>query len=951
MFPGGYIVIQNYLKLLEQHNLLIKVGNIKPDLTLGRPHTDNRDVSYGDTFIAIKGNSFDGHNFIDNALSRGATLIVGENELTGDKPYIQVNDSRKAAALAARVFFKNPSSSFTLIGITGTNGKTTTSLMLFQALGLLGYNCGWIGTLGYKIGKQDFPTSHTTPDIIQLNEIFAAMVEQGVSHVVMEVSSHALALDRVYGVEFDYCLFSNLTREHLDFHGSMEEYFETKYSFFAGAARHAACSIVNLNDKYGIEIHQRMVALNARIYGVSSGHFTAQHEDADFRICDPQTSIEGCSFTLKSKDHTLGISSRLIGDFNVENLALAVSTLQVMGFEPKQIMNICTQLEPVCGRIEPVPNNRQLGVFVDYAHTPDAITNLISACRKLPHNRIITIIGAGGDRDKGKRPLMLKAALSQSDAVIVTDDNPRTESADQIIREIVQDSDIYLPWWIIRDRKEAIRAAIRLACPGDIVLICGKGHETYQEIAGIRHDFDDHLIAAEALLSPTLEKAEDELILPLDLVMIQILAELNTFDTGYTKPVSYRFLCTDTRSIKPNSVFIALKGDNFDANEFILNVLSDTSCRAIGSNPLIQHERMILAADPAEFMSRILKKYLQMFDIFKIAITGSTGKTSTKEIISQILMSQAPVLKTLKNENNIIGLSKTILRIEPQYRYAVFEMGTNHFGEIAAMADTVLPDAAIILNIGPSHLEYFGDEEGVFKEKTALFNRPLAQRIYPADDARFGIYAQMGISVGYAPSADYRITDWSLDDSGQTFMLRDSKWSIPYQARHYTINVSFAIALALELGMEPKAIQAALDTPLEIENRMQIEAYDERIVIVDCYNANPVSMQSALETWRDMHPELPHIAYLGDMLELGEQATMYHQMIGAILAEMKCDSLITIGELSRYYQSASCASMHYKTIDDLLAEFQLPAQPCVILIKASHGIHLERLLPKLKGEN
>ncbi|HNQ43078.1 MAG TPA: UDP-N-acetylmuramoyl-L-alanyl-D-glutamate--2,6-diaminopimelate ligase, partial [Candidatus Cloacimonadota bacterium] len=909
------------------------------------------DVSSEDTFIAIKGGSFDGHSFISDALRRGASLAVGTQDSPEDIPYIKVKDSRKAAALAAKVFFCNPSSAFTLIGITGTNGKTTTSLMLFQALGLMGLKCGWIGTLGYKIGTQDFPTLHTTPDIIQLNEIFSAMHEQGVSHVVMEVSSHALALDRVYGVEFDYCMFSNLTREHLDFHGNMDDYFETKYTLFSRAAESGATSIINLHDPFGQEIYSRLNEKKARVYGLGQEQeVLTEAPDTYFQISNVCTSLEGSTFTLSSQDLDLHIASKLIGQFNAENLALAVTTLIVMGFDPSDIMKHVIKLQPVRGRIEPVPNTRGLGVFIDYAHTPDAISNLVSACRKLPHQRIITVIGAGGNRDKGKRPLMLKAALSQSDAVIVTDDNPRTENPDQIIYDIVQESDFYLPWWIIRNRSEAIHAAIRLACEGDIVLICGKGHETYQEISGVRHDFDDHKVAAQALRKPLVEKASDELILPLDLLTIQLLSGTNHPGGGYTQPVQLRYISTDTRKIKPNSLFVAIKGEHYDGNKYIEDVLRDVTCMAIGSNQQARHERFFYAENPALFMSMILKKYLQMFHIFKIALTGSTGKTSTKEILALILETKAPVLKTAKNENNIIGLAQTILRIEPSHRYGVFELGTNHFGEISSLADSLLPDAGVILNIGPSHLEYFGDEEGVFREKTCLFKRPLAQRFFPADDPRFEVFDQQGISVGYKADASYQITNLSLDGKGQSFELNGTKWQIPYQARHYVINAAFAIALALELKLDPESIQAALNVPLTIENRMQIEHIGGMILIIDCYNANPISMQSALETWHDTAPILPHIAYLGDMLELGSQAVMYHKMIGAMLAEMGCSALYTIGDLSRHYHSTSCPAWHYQRVDELLAELQKPSPPCVVLLKASHGIHLEKLIPRLRGE-
>ncbi|MCB5287220.1 MAG: UDP-N-acetylmuramoyl-tripeptide--D-alanyl-D-alanine ligase, partial [Candidatus Cloacimonetes bacterium] len=315
----------------------------------------------------------------------------------------------------------------------------------------------------------------------------------------------------------------------------------------------------------------------------------------------------------------------------------------------------------------------------------------------------------------------------------------------------------------------------------------------------------------------------------------------------------------------------------------------------------------------------------------------------------QVLQSEAPVLKTQQNENNIIGLCKTILRISPEHKYGIFEIGTNHFGEIAILADTIMPDAGIILNIGPSHLEYFGDEEGVLREKSDLFRRALELRMYPADDLRFERYKDKGISVGFAPAADYQIQDIIPGEGSQAFTLAGVQWQIPYQAPHYVINTSFVIATALLLGLGPHKIQSALNQPVNLDLRMQIENWADRHLILDCYNANPVSMQSALEFWRDYLPGLPHIAILGDMLELGERGELYHQMIGAIILESGEHTLYTVGDQARLYHPLP--ENHYADVTGFLAAFPRLPQEAVILVKGSHGIHLEKILPQLRGEN
>lgn len=931
-------MISDYLELLQKHKLLLSSRVETPQSSLPRPWTDHRQLQPEDCFIAIKGENFDGHKVIPAALSKGASLIIGEDS----QATIQVADSRKAAALYAYLYNGRPAEKFKLYGVTGTNGKTTVSLMLYQILRRLGHSCGWIGTLGYKINDTHYNTQHTTPDILQLHQIFKEMADAQVQDVVMEVSSHALALDRVYNVNFDLCLFTNLSRDHLDFHKDMDAYFAAKYLLFERAMQNSAISVINIDDEHGAVIAQRVRANGAQLFTLG------RQAQADWQIIDADTQLDHSSFGLiDQRQQIIKIQSPLIGSFNIDNLALAMVTLLAEHHSAAILCEVIPELHSVPGRIEAVANNKGIGVYVDYAHTPDALINLLKSINKLPHGRIISIIGAGGNRDQGKRPLMLQAALRHSDAVIITDDNPRYENPNQIVRDIARDRDLALPWWIIRDRHVAIQSAIRMAEAGDIVLICGKGHENYQEIKGIRYDFDDRQVAAAALQRTIAAKAEDELILPLDPLMLTILMEEEIHAEADPGLQSYRYLCTDSRKVKPGSLFFALEGEHFDGNSFIPGLLAESDCFAVGSVPSLSHERYFYTKEPVLLMAKTLQKYIQMFDIYVLALTGSTGKTSTKEILANILGRHRPTIKTLKNENNIIGLCKSILRIEPEHRFAVLELGTNHFGEISLLADTIRPDAGIILNVGPSHLEYFGDEEGVFKEKTELFHRALDLRLYPADDLRFEGYRESGKSVGFSPAADYPISHLAATQQGQSFVLSGQDYAIPYQAAHLVINSAFAIAAALHLQIPFQSIQAALQLPVELDMRMQIEDHQGSWLIVDCYNANPVSMQAAIEFWRDWHPELPHIAFLGDMLELGEQAAMYHNMVAAMLAEAKAEAIFSVGHYAQVYNPDP--SHHYATVDDLLQDFPLLPTEAVLLIKASHGIHLEKVLPILRG--
>jgi len=949
-------VIYRILDALKEHSLLVETANLKKlENWQGKVQTDNRKIKPGDIFVCIQGANFDGHNFINSALEKGAALIVCREINKKDIPYIKVKDSRKAAAVIARTVMLPEKITYTLIGITGTNGKTTTSLILYEALRNLGFRCGWIGTLGYYIEGKKFPSERTTPDIIELNEIFAQMIKAKVDYVVMEVSSHSLSLDRIYGVKFDYCLFSNLGYDHLDFHQTLENYGKAKMSFFEQGAKDGSISVINTADSFGVQIRDMLKEKKAKVYSLGSN-------DAEFQYLDIKTDISKSSFKLVAENCEISVTSRLIGSFNIQNLGLAALTLYALGFSPEEIHHSLQDIPPVKGRLERVENNCKIGIFIDYAHTPEAIENVLKAVEDLPHKRILTLMGTGGDRDKGKRPLMLKSALNHSDVVIISDDNPRSENPEAIIKDIVSSADIFLPWWIIRNRQQAITSIIRLAQKEDIVLICGKGSEDYQEIEGIRHHFNDREETLKALSErEAINKDDDELILPIDQTLLKLLLTPNwePEPKGYREPSSYYFLSTDSRSIKPGSVFIAIKGERYDGHSYLEDILKIKENCAIGEIPYplnqsSEKNRYYQVDNCLKAMGLISRKYLQLFPAKKIALTGSTGKTTCKELMAQVLQSSAPVLKTLANENNIIGLCKTIIRIKPEQQYAIFELGTNHFGEIAALAEVANPDIGIILNIGPSHLEYFGDEEGVFREKITLFKRPLALRLYPGDDYRFKCFANEGISIGYNENCDYRITQHKCYSENQSFYLNEDLWVLPYGAPHFALNSAFAIVLGLKLGIKKEKIQTALNEPIQLELRNQVEKRGTGLLILDCYNANPYSMQKALEYWQELNPELPHYAILGDMLELGESSIMYHQMISAMLSEMHYEQLITVGNYSRiFHPENESPILHYNTVEELIANRKLNSLPenAVILVKGSHAIQLERIIPILKGEN
>jgi UDP-N-acetylmuramoyl-L-alanyl-D-glutamate--2,6-diaminopimelate ligase len=456
---------------------------------------DSRETSPGGLFVAVRGNVVDGHSFIEQAIDRGAIAIVAEEPgLTQRVTHIQVPDSRDALARLAAAFYDNPSKQLRMIGVTGTNGKTTTTFLIKHLLERGGQRTGLLGTVSYEIGERVLPASRTTPESLDLQSILAQCVDAGCTNVVMEVSSHALELDRVDGISFRVAIFTNLTQDHLDFHPGMKEYFEAKAKLFAGlrdSRGKGRTAIINVDDAYG----QQLIARFGRDVPIITVGMGAR---ADFRASNFKIEPTGTSYQLDIKGKSFLVRLPLIGRFNIYNSLAALAAIQALGLDVRAAVLALARAPQVPGRLEAVPARRQFQIFVDYAHTDDALLNVIKTCRDLGPNRLIIVFGCGGNRDKGKRPLMGAAADQNADYSIITSDNPRKEDPAQIIRDI-EAGFRSKRFESVLDRREAITRAIRLAQPRDIVLIAGKGHEKYQEFADRTIPFDDIEVAARAL--------------------------------------------------------------------------------------------------------------------------------------------------------------------------------------------------------------------------------------------------------------------------------------------------------------------------------------------------------------------------------------------------------------------------------------------------------------------
>ena len=462
------------------------------DLAIEKMEFDSRKIAESDVFIAIRGTISDGHEFIETAINKGAVAIICDEFpeiIVQGITYIKVNDTNKAMAFMAANYFDNPSQKLKLIGITGTNGKTTIASLLFQLFQKAGFKTGLLSTVKIVVDTNEYKATHTTPDSISINYYLNEMVSAGVDYCFMEVSSHGIHQKRIEGLHFTGGVFTNLSHDHLDYHATFSEYRDVKKSFFDYLPK-TAFALSNIDDKNGSVMLQNTNAIK-RSYALKT------YADYKAQILENQLS----GLLLKINDNEVWV--RLIGTFNAYNLLAIYGTAVELGMESLEVLRLLSELESVSGRFQYIISNGKITAIVDYAHTPDALENVLKTINDIrtKNEQLITVVGCGGDRDKTKRPVMAGIASDLSDKIIITSDNPRSENPETIIEEMERGvaPQNYKKTVSIVDRKQAIKAACQLAQANDIILIAGKGHETYQEINGVRHDFDDMKIVKEML--------------------------------------------------------------------------------------------------------------------------------------------------------------------------------------------------------------------------------------------------------------------------------------------------------------------------------------------------------------------------------------------------------------------------------------------------------------------
>jgi murE/murF fusion protein len=933
---------------------------------------DSRQAKAGDAFIAWPGAVQDGRQFVGGALANGAVACLVEAQgadafaLQGVQIAGYLGLKRDTGTIAAQ-FYAEPSGQLPLVAVTGTNGKTSTAWWLAQALCVLptAVPCGVIGTLG--VGAVPLPgeavalagvrsTGLTTPDPVTLQKTLRTFVDAGLKACAMEASSIGLEEQRMAGAQVRVAVFTNFTQDHLDYHGSMEAYWQAKRGLFDREGLQAA--VINVDDSKGAELAMALQGTALDVWTVSC------RQSARITACEVRLQGGGLHFTVNEGAQSVALQTHIIGDYNVSNLLGVIAAMRALGVPLADAVQACSQLKPVPGRMECVGGEGQPLVAVDYAHTPDALAQVLAAVRPLAEQRggrLWCVFGCGGDRDASKRPLMGAIAARTADHVVVTSDNPRSEKPETIVAQILlgiadrEHVDVEV------DRARAIAASIGRAQAQDVIVIAGKGHESTQEQSGVKTPFSDMAHATQALVqrSPVFVAQEVAAMLP------------GSQLAGNAAAAAAR-VHTDTRTIAVGDLFVALKGERFDANTLLAQAVEqgasivvchrDADVRGLSDGVACIH------VDDTRVALQVLatawrKKH---GSVRLIGVTGSNGKTTVTQMIASILRAHcgADSLATQGNLNNDIGVPLTVLGLRTYHRMAVVEMGMNHPGEIAQLAAIAQPDVVLVNNAQREHLEFMHTVEAVARENGSAiqFLGMDGVAVFPAADTYTPLWQSLAgtrkvLLFGNAvagngvalQSAQWGAGAWQVQALWGT---QEITLHLHIAGRHNVMNALAAAACALAAGVPLAAVEQGLCAfePVKGRSRALTLEWDgvKRTLVDDTYNANPDSVRAAIDVLAELPG--PRLLVLGDMGEVGDNGPQFHAEVASFAQARAIEHVFLLGSLARHGLGANSAARHFETVEELITAVHAQASSVhSILVKGSRFMRMERIVQALQG--
>ncbi len=940
----------------------------------GTLQTDSRRVRPGDGFIAWPGAATDARQHVAAALASGAVAVLVEQ--AGVESYA-FNDARVAAYPAlkaasgpiAAAYFDHPTAHLRVLAVTGTNGKTSTAWWLAQALSNLKQvapiPCGLVGTLGIGRPPELVSTGMTTPDPVLLQQHFRQFVQTDVQACAIEASSIGLEEHRLEGTQLHTAIFTNFTQDHLDYHGSMAAYWQAKLALFQWPGLRAA--VVNIDDAQGVELAATLDARALDVWTVSC------QQEARLQAQDIHYDAQGLSFWVCEGAERHHLATRLIGSYNVANLLGVLGAMRSLGVPLAAAVDACTGLTPVPGRMECLGDADQPLVAVDYAHTPDALAKALQALRSLADQRggqLWCVFGCGGDRDASKRPLMGAMAASHANRVLVTSDNPRSEKPDAIISQILLGLTGQAAVMVQPDRAQAIAQAIGQAAPRDVILLAGKGHEDYQEVAGQRLPFSDLVQARAALAARSTTPQPGTK--PLGMMNLQAVlpwltdARLVCAGAADANPLFSR-VHTDTRTLAPGDLFVALRGERFDGNDFLNDAKARGAVAALcegDADARLQAANLpgLVVPDARLALAQLATRWRAQFTLPLIAVTGSNGKTTVTQMIAAVLRDFKPegFLATQGNLNNDIGVPLTLLRLRTHHAVAVVELGMNHPGEIAHLAAMAQPTVALVNNAQREHLEFMATVEAVAQENgtviDALPNDGVA--VFPSDDLYTALWATQArprptLQFCADATSSTEVRSLQADWLGDAWQIAAST---PAGNLHYTLHIAglhnvknslAAVACTLAAGVPLASIARGLSQfePVKGRSRALVVTHAGRAITLvdDSYNANPDSVKAAIEVLATL--PAPRLLVLGDMGEVGDQGPQFHAEAGQLASALGIEHLFALGTLSTSAAAQFEGSRHFNDMPSLQAAV-LAALPTVgsVLVKGSRFMQMERVV-------
>ncbi len=877
------------------------ISNLKPEvaaLKIKGISFDSRSVKKGDLFVSIKGDKFDGNDYIKQATSKGAKVIVHSGQIKKNKKatFIKFKDTRNILARLSTKYYKNKPKN--IVAVTGTNGKTSISDFFYQIFMLQKKKSGFIGTLGFRKNKFLKRRNLTTLDSITLNKDLDEMKRDGVNNVIIEASSHGLKQKRLDFLKLKAGIFTNLSHDHLDYHKNMKDYFDSKLLLFKNLLSKKGTIISDTDIKQYEVIKKIQGKRKLKILTIGSKSNT-------FKILNHKFFKNYQFLEIKCMNKIYKIKINLYGSIQIKNLLMAVLASKVCGLKLKNIFEKIEKIKSVEGRLQLIrtlPN--QSKIFLDYAHTPDALENAILSLREHFQKKITVVFGCGGERDKSKRKLMGIVAKKYCHKIYITDDNPRKENPKKIRKDIMKglkNSEAK----DIADRKKAILYAIKNSDPHEIILIAGKGHETYQDL-GNRKIFlsDKNIIKSLKNKNIYSNKKKNYLKYNGAILKKTIKSKRDYF---------FNHVSINSKATKKNNLFIAIKGKKNDGHNFLNEAIKNGANHCIVSKSSKKKSKFIQVKNTMNFLNRLAENKRDLSSAKFIAVTGSSGKTTVKTMLGNLLREYSKTYFSPESYNNQYGVPLSISNTSPDDDFGVFEVGMSKFKEIYKLSKIVKPHIGIITNVSEAHLENFRHTKDIAKAKSEIiYNIQIGGTvILNRDDKFFNYFAKIAQknkikikSFGYSKKSNVRFINLSRKQGFFFLSLTLDKKKILLKINNrnksYIMNILSCVAVLNELNLDLQKVKNFFRNQTFLKGRGKINIinrFNKKFFLIDeSYNANPLSVKSAIENFSDIRKKGKKKYFLfGDMLELGKNSHIYHKKISKLINNSDIDKTFVYG--------------------------------------------------------